>query len=112
MALISKMPNRKRLPSRWTHWLSHIGDIASNAQTVHERSGESLTHSEQGRQSLARLQSDVNQVEKAVQLMAQEESELVSATASITEMTRQVRDIADQTNLLALNAAIEAARAG
>jgi methyl-accepting chemotaxis protein len=38
--------------------------------------------------------------------------EFVDSTVAITNMTKEVRDIADQTNLLALNAAIEAARAG
>jgi len=38
--------------------------------------------------------------------------QFVDSTVAITNMTKEVRDIADQTNLLALNAAIEAARAG
>jgi methyl-accepting chemotaxis protein len=54
-------------------------------------------------------------VEKGVATMqeiSQSVGIFVSNTATINDMTQQVKDIADQTNLLALNAAIEAARAG
>ncbi|SUX53889.1 methyl-accepting chemotaxis protein [Chromobacterium vaccinii] len=91
---------------------AHIGEIAGKAERVSSGAEESLQRSEQGRQSLHRLQREVGQAESAVQLMAQAESELVNSTAVITHMTKQVREIAEQTNLLALNAAIEAARAG
>ncbi|OQS26738.1 methyl-accepting chemotaxis protein [Chromobacterium violaceum] len=91
---------------------AHIGEIAGKAEHVSSGAEESLQRSEQGRQSLHRLQREVGQVESAVQLMAQAESDLVNSTAVITHMTKEVREIAEQTNLLALNAAIEAARAG
>ncbi|QEL55582.1 methyl-accepting chemotaxis protein [Chromobacterium paludis] len=91
---------------------SHIGEIAGKAEHVSNGAEESLQRSEQGRRSLQQLQQEVGQVESAVQLMAQAESDLVNSTAVITSMTKEVREIAEQTNLLALNAAIEAARAG
>ncbi|MGL6072089.1 methyl-accepting chemotaxis protein, partial [Craterilacuibacter sp.] len=65
-----------------------------------------------GRQSLNKLREEAIQVEAAVRLMAEAEHDFIQSTGEITDMTRQVREIAEQTNLLALNAAIEAARAG
>ncbi|MBM2886390.1 HAMP domain-containing protein [Chromobacterium phragmitis] len=90
----------------------HIGEIAGKAEHVSNGAEESLQRSELGQRSLQQLQQEVGQVESAVQLMAQAESDLVNSTAVITSMTKEVREIAEQTNLLALNAAIEAARAG
>jgi methyl-accepting chemotaxis protein len=54
----------------------------------------------------------MNVVEIAVKEMADSVNNFVKNTEAITQMTREVKDIAEQTNLLALNAAIEAARAG
>jgi methyl-accepting chemotaxis protein len=90
----------------------HISEIAGQAELVNGRAEENLSRSDAGRKSLSDLQKDLTQVEQAVQVMADAESELVASTTAITDMTRQVREIADQTNLLALNASIEAARAG
>ncbi|UGA38049.1 methyl-accepting chemotaxis protein [Chromobacterium haemolyticum] len=91
---------------------SHIGEIAGKAEDVSAEADQSLQRSEDGRSSLCQLQREISQVEQAVRLMAQAETELASSTSSITNMTKEVREIAEQTNLLALNAAIEAARAG
>ncbi len=90
----------------------HIGDIAGNAGAVYQRSEESLARSQEGLKSLSELKADVGRVEQTVVLMSQAENDLMASTTAITDMTRQVREIAEQTNLLALNAAIEAARAG
>jgi methyl-accepting chemotaxis protein len=92
--------------------LSSIGSIAQGMEKVHEQSRESLRRSGEGNESLSRLIGEVGQVENTVKDIAQSVTEFVRSTESITNMTRQVKDIADQTNLLALNAAIEAARAG
>ncbi len=92
--------------------LSSIGSIAQGMEKVHEQSRESLRRSGEGNESLSRLIDEVGQVENTVKDIAQSVTEFVRSTESITNMTRQVKDIADQTNLLALNAAIEAARAG
>ncbi|WP_126445674.1 methyl-accepting chemotaxis protein [Sulfuricystis multivorans] len=86
--------------------------VAESAERVHAQSQESLARSREGRQSLERLIGEIGRVKSAVDEMAAAVNEFVSSTASITNMTREVKDIADQTNLLALNAAIEAARAG
>jgi methyl-accepting chemotaxis protein len=92
--------------------VSSISDIAHSTEAVHEKSRESERRSAEGNQSLARLIGEVGQVENTVKQIAESVNQFVTSTAAITNMTREVKDIADQTNLLALNAAIEAARAG
>ncbi|MDI6749223.1 MAG: methyl-accepting chemotaxis protein [Rhodocyclaceae bacterium] len=86
--------------------------VAESAERVHVQSQESLARSREGKETLERLIGEIGRVKSAVDEMAEAVNEFVSSTASITNMTREVKDIADQTNLLALNAAIEAARAG
>jgi methyl-accepting chemotaxis protein len=92
--------------------VSSISEIAQNTERVHEQSRESERRSSEGNQSLSRLIGEVGQVESTVKQIAESVNQFVTSTAAITNMTREVKDIADQTNLLALNAAIEAARAG
>lgn len=92
--------------------LTAITSIAHSTEEVHEQSRDSLRRSEEGNQSLSRLIGEVTVVETTVREIADSVREFVDSTVAITNMTREVRDIADQTNLLALNAAIEAARAG
>jgi methyl-accepting chemotaxis protein len=92
--------------------VSSIAAIARSTEEVHEQSQESLRRSEEGNESLSSLIGEVSVVEDTVNQIATSVDEFVRSTETITQMTRQVKDIADQTNLLALNAAIEAARAG
>jgi methyl-accepting chemotaxis protein len=86
--------------------------VAESAERVHAQSQESLARSREGKETLERLIGEIGRVKTAVNEMAEAVNEFVSSMASITDMTREVKEIADQTNLLALNAAIEAARAG
>ena len=92
--------------------VSAITSIARSTEEVHQQSQESLARSEKGNVSLSRLIGEVGTVETTVREIAGSVNHFVESTAAITNMTREVKDIADQTNLLALNAAIEAARAG
>ncbi|MDD5249384.1 MAG: methyl-accepting chemotaxis protein [Rhodocyclaceae bacterium] len=92
--------------------VSSISDIAHSTERVHEQSRESERRSAEGNQSLSKLIGEVSLVENTVKQIAESVNQFVTSTAAITNMTREVKDIADQTNLLALNAAIEAARAG
>jgi methyl-accepting chemotaxis protein len=92
--------------------LSAITSIAQSTEEVHEQSRDSLRRSHDGNVSLSRLIGEVTVVETTVREIADSVREFVDSTVAITNMTREVKDIADQTNLLALNAAIEAARAG
>jgi methyl-accepting chemotaxis protein len=94
------------------HMVSSIVDVAESTEHVHQQSRESLSRSREGTQTLGQLITEIGRVKSAVNEMAGAVNEFVSSTVSITNMTREVKDIADQTNLLALNAAIEAARAG
>jgi len=92
--------------------VSSIADIAKSTEHVHLQSRESERRSIEGTHSLSKLIEEVSIIEQTVKQIADTVSEFVSSMGAITNMTREVRDIADQTNLLALNAAIEAARAG
>ncbi|HEX8962823.1 MAG TPA: methyl-accepting chemotaxis protein, partial [Rhodocyclaceae bacterium] len=92
--------------------VSSISEIAHSTERVHDQSRESERRSAEGNQSLSKLIGEVEMVEGTVKQIAESVNLFVTSTAAITNMTREVKDIADQTNLLALNAAIEAARAG
>jgi len=89
-----------------------IEDIAAQAVQVNQLAAASLERTQEGNESLARMLGELAEAESAVGEMTETAREFIGSAASITGMTREVRDIADQTNLLALNAAIEAARAG
>ena len=89
-----------------------ISSIAQSAEHVQHQSQESLARANEGSRNLTVLLSEMDVVESAVKEMAVSVNDFVRNTESITQMTREVKDIAEQTNLLALNAAIEAARAG
>jgi methyl-accepting chemotaxis protein len=89
-----------------------IASVAENADNVNQVSQQGLEHTEKGNESLSELIGEISTVESSVESIAESVSEFVRSTEAITNMTRQVKDIAEQTNLLALNAAIEAARAG
>ncbi len=92
--------------------VTNVADIAHSTDEVRLQSQESERRSREGTQSLGQLVSEVGEVEHTVRQIADTVGQFVASMESITDMTREVRDIADQTNLLALNAAIEAARAG
>ncbi|MBU1236163.1 MAG: HAMP domain-containing protein [Gammaproteobacteria bacterium] len=92
--------------------VSAIASIAQSTEGVHEQSRESLKRSHEGNVNLSKLIGEIAVVETTVTGIAESVREFVDSTVAITNMTKEVRDIADQTNLLALNAAIEAARAG
>jgi len=89
-----------------------IASVAASSNEVDRLAVESQQRTEAGTRNMDELRGHIDQVERAVTQIAQTVERFVESTASISQMTQQVKDIADQTNLLALNAAIEAARAG
>jgi len=92
--------------------VTSISSIARSAEHVQHQSQESLARANEGSRNLNVLLGEMDVVEHAVKEMATSVNDFVRNTEAITQMTREVKDIAEQTNLLALNAAIEAARAG
>ena len=89
-----------------------IASVAESAEEVHKLSNSSVASAQEGNVKVAELIGEIDLVESAMGDIATSVRAFVENSTLITNMTRQVKDIADQTNLLALNAAIEAARAG
>ena len=91
---------------------ANINLVAESAENVRRLSDSSVAETTMGSRSLTTLAEEVEKGVATMQEISQSVGMFVSNTATINDMTQQVKDIADQTNLLALNAAIEAARAG
>ncbi len=89
-----------------------IGAVTDVAEQVRGCAQDSVGITQGANRQLASLLAEIAGIETAVGGIASVVESFVDSTGTITQMTRQVREIADQTNLLALNAAIEAARAG
>ncbi len=86
--------------------------VAGNAHEVGELSRAAREKATEGNESLSSMIGEIDLIEESVADIERHVETFIANTRAITEMTRQVKDIADQTNMLALNAAIEAARAG
>jgi len=86
--------------------------VAGSAREVGDLSRAAREKATEGNESLSSLIGEIDLIEESVTDIERHVETFIAKTRAITEMTRQVKDIADQTNMLALNAAIEAARAG
>jgi methyl-accepting chemotaxis protein len=89
-----------------------IASVSGSSGSVRGVSCESMESTRNGNMRVAQLAAEIKVIQGKVGEIASTVDQFVRSTAAITDMTRQVKDIAEQTNLLALNAAIEAARAG
>ncbi|ROM33952.1 hypothetical protein BK648_24650 [Pseudomonas poae] len=89
-----------------------IHSLSQNAQFVKAAAAQSLSNTQAGVSSLGQLRAELMQMQQASASITLSVNDFVRSTASISDMTNQVKALAAQTNLLALNAAIEAARAG
>lgn len=89
-----------------------IASVSDNAASVMELSHLSEGKTDEGNITLSELIGEISSVSDSVNEIASSVDVFMHSAAAITNMTKQVKEIADQTNLLALNAAIEAARAG
>jgi methyl-accepting chemotaxis protein len=89
-----------------------IGGIVSAVSALKEQSDSSLGMTRSGIERLHQLVGEAETAKGAMSDVSSAVHDFLGRTRRITDLTRQVRDIAEQTNLLALNAAIEAARAG
>lgn len=91
---------------------TEVSLVADNAIVVRDLSATSLECTQSSSDKVNMLVQEIGRVESAVKNIEAAIFKFVDSAHTITDMTRQVKDIAEQTNLLALNAAIEAARAG
>jgi methyl-accepting chemotaxis protein len=89
-----------------------ITSVADTADNVQRLSQASMDSSARGNASLMKMLAELERAGASVRQIAATVGEFMDSAATITAITRQVKEIAEQTNLLALNAAIEAARAG
>lgn len=89
-----------------------IQRVSSNAGNAAHQADETLAQSTRAQTHLTDLRTSISRTASVMNEVANAAKAFVDNAQQITQMTREVREIADQTNLLALNAAIEAARAG
>lgn len=89
-----------------------IASVSESIQQVRATAHESLEHTQKGNETISEMVGEIDGVENSVKTIASSAREFIQSTVLISQMTKEVREIANQTNLLALNAAIEAARAG
>lgn len=91
---------------------SSVTEISESAHQASDRAESAKSVADTGlakaTKSVSHSRSLTEQMETAGQVIHQ----LSEQTSQVTDILKNINDIADQTNLLALNAAIEAARAG
>jgi methyl-accepting chemotaxis protein len=91
---------------------SSASDISRKASGIVEVVKTTTKHAEQGRFSIAKAVTQMQQVSQGSEAIQTAVMDLEKGSQEIGNIVELISSIAGQTNLLALNAAIEAARAG
>lgn len=91
---------------------SSASDISKKASDIVEVVRNTTKDAEQGRSSIAKAVTQMQQVGQGSEAIQMAVMELEKGSQEIGNIVELISSIAGQTNLLALNAAIEAARAG
>jgi len=86
--------------------------VAQHAQGVAEEAAAAAQAAQKGKEAVSAAIGGMEEIEKKVELIAENILALSEKTQQIGDIIDTVSDIAGQSNILALNAAIEAAQAG
>lgn len=89
-----------------------VDEVARNALLASTTADETFQHSEQGKQLVSNVNSNLADLVQGIEQVSSVLQELENESQSIEKILDVISEISEQTNLLALNAAIEAARAG
>jgi len=91
---------------------SELDIVTSISQNVAQKAKESTSTIAEGGEKVARVITQMNNINTAVEQTSSVIDELYKKSQEINTIIEDIKSIAEQTNLLALNAAIEAAHAG
>ncbi|MFD0715252.1 methyl-accepting chemotaxis protein [Paenibacillus sp. GCM10027626] len=89
-----------------------VGAYALSTKEMNERSEQTLSLVDKGRQAVDSQSVGMQRNVEATQQVSDAIEDLARQAEGISAITRTISEIAEQTNLLSLNASIEAARAG
>ena len=89
--------------------VNHVADRANEANVASAESGRLAV---EGKNTISRAASDINNISATVHSAADQIRGLEAKSQQVSQVVQVIKEVAEQTNLLALNAAIEAARAG
>ena len=109
---ISQAEDTRSASENITHMGNLIIETGSEASVLNECADNMLSASDKTNTTIVELKSSSDEVEKAVNLIAQLTEQTNESAKTIRKAAGFISEIAEQTNLLSLNASIEAARAG
>lgn len=109
---VSQAEDTKNASDNITYMGNLIIETGSEAAALNQSADNMLASSDKTSATIAELKSISEEVESAVDLIAQLTEQTNESAKTIREAAGFISDIAGQTNLLSLNASIEAARAG
>lgn len=89
-----------------------IGNVSRLAEDANRHARETDGYSCAGTNTIQTMVVEIDLIAQTVKASADTARDLGVTSATISDITTVISDLANQTNLLALNAAIEAARAG
>ena len=89
-----------------------VSSLADRSTEMRALSENSMQHSRLGSEEAQKLETQMHQVNTAIDASAALMNQLNEENSRISDIVATIKHISTQTNLLALNAAIEAARAG
>ncbi|WP_087018180.1 methyl-accepting chemotaxis protein [Thaumasiovibrio subtropicus] len=107
-----QLENADTVASAMTEMATSVAEVAGNAASTSEATGEANQEVENAKLTLERTSQDIQTLTRQINQTSELIDSLREDADRIGSVVEVIGGISEQTNLLALNAAIEAARAG